>query len=498
MALQIERQSIETQERVGEGFDQVLVRVEALVPGAGREAIEPLLADAELFIQNVDLQTDRLVIEGSVECQAAYRQGEETSLRALSGQTTLNHVMEIPDARAGMLGRVQGEVTHVDARYENGHMVFQVSCDLRGRVSRLEKREVITEVGGAEGLQTNYAEIESFRLAAESSEMALLTQEVSLPAALDARTALMDRTAVEIDSAEADLGGVRVKGRLLAETLVASGVEGRPAVLVRYPMPFDQLVELPEWLSGSVIPEAAVRSVKSRVESGEGGELRLVCEAGVRVGVLANTSDKTRALTDAYATRGSEVKVENEEMELCAGVADMRISQTIRGTLLIGENAPGVGTVIAALARPVVGQWREENGAGRVEGVMEVCVLYMPGGSDAPAATQAELPFEVAVPQALNEGSVVRVQTLSAEVNALMSDRLELKAQVCVSCETRRSAVVRIVGEMEEGGPVSRRPGIAICWPEGEDTRWSLGRRYAIPAESVPELTPGKPVVLGI
>ena len=57
-------QTFEAERLVGARSAQALVRAEALVPGAGRDAIEPLLADAGLFIGEVDVQADRVVLEG--------------------------------------------------------------------------------------------------------------------------------------------------------------------------------------------------------------------------------------------------------------------------------------------------------------------------------------------------------------------------------------------------------------------------------------------------
>ena len=165
MALEINRQTLEVENLIGARTAQVLVRAEALVPGAGRDAIEPLLADATLTIETADLQSDRIVLEGSVQCQAAYRQGEESVVKALAARTSLNHVLEIPGAQPGMLARVRGEVTHVDAAYENGHMIFQVTCNLTAQALRLSPAEVITSVEGADGLQTRFRELQSVKLA---------------------------------------------------------------------------------------------------------------------------------------------------------------------------------------------------------------------------------------------------------------------------------------------------------------------------------------------
>lgn len=499
MALQIDRQTLEAEQLIGARSAQTLVRAEALVPGAGRDAIEPLLADATLFIAETDVQADRVVLEGNVSCQAVYRQGEEVVVRALTAQTPMNTVLEIPGAQPGMLARVRGEVAHVDARYENGHMVFQATCDLTVQVLRLAPEEVIVGVSGQEGLQTAFQSLESVKLAAEASELALLRDAVALPAALDARTALMDWVAVEIEEVAPDLGGVRVKGKALVETLISSGVAGRPAALIRYPLALDQLVELPEWLTGNAFAEADVRAVRSQVEpAGEDGDMRLSCEAEIRVRVIANVTDRAEALTDVYATRASALEVDRKTLELCAAASQARVREVVRGTVLIGENAPGVGTVIAAQVHPSIGEWRAENGQGRIEGVIETRVMYMPGGSDLPASAEAELPFSLAVPQTLNDESLIDIQVLSAEANALMSDRLEMKLQLAVTCETRRRESVQIVENIEEDAPIQRRPGIVIRWPEAGETVWDIGKRYAVPVDSVGEVEAGKPVIVRV
>ena len=499
MALQTDRQTLEAENLIGAREAQALVRTEALVPGAGRDAIEPLLADASLYIEEVDVQADRVVIEAAVACQAVYRQGEESGLRALASRAALNHVIEIPGAQPGMLCRARGEAVHTEARYENGHMVFLVTCALSVQVSNLAPAQVITGIEDARNIQTAYRSLQSVKQAAEASELALLKEEVVLPAALDARTALMDWTAVELDEVAPDLGGVRVKGRVLVETLVSSGVAGRPAVLVRYPVALDQLVELPEWLSGNAFAEADVKDVSSRVEPpAEDGDMRLSCEIQLRVRVIANATDSVRALTDVYATRGRALEVEMESLRLCTAVERAKVSEVVRGTVLIGENAPGVGTVIAAQVHPTIGEWREEDGKGCVEGVIETRVLYIPGGSDLPASAEAELPFRITVPQRLNDLSSIDIQVISAEANALMSDRLEMKLQLSVTCETRWRETVEVVEGIEEGEPLVRRPGIVLIWPEAGESAWDLGKRHGVPAENIAEVHPGQPVVLKV
>lgn len=497
MALQVNRQTLEIENLIGVKYVQALVRAEALVPGAGREAIEPLMADATLFVGDTDLQTDRVVIEGMISCQGVYRQGEETTVRALAAQTTLNQAVDIPGTTAGMLARVCAEVEHVDVRYENGHMIFLITCGIKVLVMNLSPVDVIQSVSGVDGLQTVYRKLCSVKLAAEADEMALLKEKVALPAALDARTSLMDWAVADIEDVAPDLGGVRIKGKILVETLVSSGVTGRPAVLVRYPIAVDQLVEMPEWLTENVFVEVCVRSVRSQVEQAEGEEdAHLACEVEARFSITANAEDCTDALTDIYATCGRYLETKNGLLHLCTSAERVEINETVRGTVLIGENAPGVGTVIATRVHPVIGEWTNENGRGRIDGILEASVLYMPGGSDRVASAQSELPFSIVVPAYLTDDACVRMQVMSAESNALMSDRLEMKIQMNVSAEIRRRESFEIVDSIEEGPDIVKKPGIVVFWPETGEDAWAVGKRYGVETSAVSEVKPGSPVIL--
>ena len=264
-------------------------------------------------------------------------------------------------------------------------------------------------------------------------------------------------------------------------------------------MEFSQLVELPEWLTENVFADACIRSIRTQVEQAEGEEdAKLNCEVEVQINVAANATDCSDALKDIYATEGNSLEVQQGNLTLCTAAERIRLSDTVRGTVLIGENAPGVGTVIATRVHPVIGEWSNENGRGRIDGILEASVLYMPGGSDLMASAQSELPFSLNVPMALNDDSCISIQVTSAEANALMSDRLEMKIQLNIICETRRRETYEIVESVEEGEAIQRRPGIVIFWPEASEDAWAIGKRYGIPAENIAAVEAGKPVVLKI
>ena len=498
MAISVLKQALEIEELVGSRQGQALLRAEAIVPGAGRDAIETLMSEADLVIGQVDVQEGRVVLEGTAHCQAVYRQGGEASLRSLTAQAQLNHAFELPGAAGDMPCRVAGEVEHVEAKYENGHMVFLVSVGLKLQVWKLTPAEIVTGVEGSPALETESETVRSVRLAAESDVDTLLSETVSLPAALDAQTALMSWGTVVVEGVEPDLGGVRVRGKLNVEALVASGVAGRPVALIKVPLAFERLVEMPDWLVENVYATARLQRLETRVETGEEddeADVDMRIEAEVNVSVKAVTASEAAALTDAYATRGPSVQIEMQEITPCVSIERTQASEAFRGTLLLPENAPGAGTVLAVRVRPVVGGWGVDAGRTTIDGVLEATVLYMPGGSDRVASAQSEMPFSLQVQGELDDSSWVTVEALSAEANALMSDRLELRCLLNVAAETRVTKEYRLLSGAQEGEDVKKRPGIVLFWPGGDDDIWSIGKRYNVSVEDVRAMNGGTDVI---
>lgn len=500
MALKVLKKEIETERAVGYRYLQVLARAETLVPGAGREAIDVLLWDANAAVIRSDVQNDRVVMDGTVNCQAVYRMGDETSLRALSAKAQISQVTDIPGAEGGMLSRVQAVVESVEARYENGHMVFQVGLGLHVRVMALENIEAVETLESDSEIRTRTQQLCLAKLAAEANETAVITGRVELPRSLDARTTLMDWGSVIIDSAEPDLGGVRVKGKAVVETLISSGIANMPAVAVKYPIEFDKLIELPEWLAQEAGVSASLRSIRTQVEqAAENSDGMLIIQADVYFDIAANLSQCSEILKDAYALNGSRLDLIREKMNICTEVIRTETPDTVRGTVMLPEGAENVGSIIAVRVLPNVAETITQNGKSRISGLFDVNVLYMTAGSDHPASAQASLEFGIDISQALNDDSMIAVRISSAEAGALMSDRLDLKIGVSVLAETRKQGQTEIIRDVQEGDTVEKRSGYVICWPEADDEPWTVAKRYQVAPESIEdEISAGKPVVLRV
>ena len=218
-------------------------------------------------------------------------------------------------------------------------------------------------------------------------------------------------------------------------------------------------------------------------------------EAEVHISVNAVTASEAAALTDAYATRGPSIEIATQVLAPCVAIERVQASEAFHGTLLLPEDAPGAGTVLAVRVRPVVGGWGVDAGRTNIEGVLEATVLYMPGGSDRVASAQSEMPFSVSVQGEMDDSSWVTAEAVSAEANALMSDRLELRCLLNVRAETRVTRDYQLLSGAQEGEDVKKRPGVVLFWPGRDDDIWSIGKRYNVSIEDVRAMNGGTDII---
>ena len=163
MDVNLTRQTLEAEKTLGAEEAQVLLRAETLVSGAGREEVEILMSDAAAVLDTVDVQAGRVLVEGKVKCEAAYRLGSENVVRALNAETALNHAFDMKDVAAGGIVRARVHVDDVRARYENGHMLFDVSVTVNAQAAQLNSVEALTGIEDAPDIEAKYEDIVSVK-----------------------------------------------------------------------------------------------------------------------------------------------------------------------------------------------------------------------------------------------------------------------------------------------------------------------------------------------
>lgn len=503
MALEMKKQTVETEVLISRRSTQLSLQADAMVSGAGRDAAETLMEEASVRITGTTVQDGRMSVEGVVVCQAAYRQRESEVVRAVEARAALQHVFEDDAIRAGMNGNVKAAVVHVEAGFLNGRILFRITVELKAQVWGVETTEVITQAEGIDGIEMLTEEVESVRCGAEAVAHTSLSETLMLPRELETQSTLMDFASTTVEKAERDLGGVRVTGHVNAEVLIAGEAAGRPLSMVKYAMPFSVLVEMPEWLTEHVYAWAAVESIRSSLVDAPEGGVNLMLECELNVWVRALQMQKIICLTDAYGTGETDLTVAQMHLKHTCRIQEAVMNESYRGTLLLPSAMPPAGAVLAARARASVTGTARENNADMLEGVLEICVIYMPVGGETPVSVRDELPFRVRSTKEVPDGVEIGVCVSMCEASALMNDRLDVRCALQFTVSERQEATVPVASDVQAQAVSRGKPGIVLVWPGKGDTQWSIGRRYRIPVQRVADacggdVCAGKAMVLRI
>ena len=502
MSVSVSRQTLQVESLCGEATAQLPVRAEALLSGAGRENVEVLMEDACAQVGRVEAQSDRAVVTGLVQCQAVCVQGQEGTLRAAAAQAPFEQILEIPGAKSGMRAEAQACVLHVEAAWEAGRIVFSVTVEVWARVRESAPVEAVDALSGDEPVEIR---TRTLRTAAESSPLSravVLRDSVSLPAELSARMPLMYWARPEISACVRDLGGVRVSGDAAVEAMVLSGVESRPVAVIRYRLPFEELVEAPDGMEGECRAQAEVRGLDVTVEAdGEDSRLRIECSLLLTARVIG--AQEIQAVEDAYGTGAQDVELTRQQVTLEQGERLIRGEESFRGTVLLPEGAPAVGTALCAHALPVLGGVRVQGEGSLAEGILEITALYLATGSGRVCSVRTEQPFQLALPGKVGEESRVTVSASGEEAAALMSDRLQFSCRLSGEARQREAVEARVVTGAQETDAPPRRKGIGIVYPQPGERLWDVARRHRVPVArlkewngNTQEAQTGKPLIV--
>ncbi|MBQ5769928.1 MAG: DUF3794 domain-containing protein [Clostridia bacterium] len=400
-----------------------------------------------------------------------------------------------------MRGATDVRVDDVSARYENGHMIFDIALGVSTLVSSLVPVEVLTDAD-RKGLEVKKEEITSVKTAAENSAVVVVSDKTVLPASLDARYAIMEWATVSDLNHTPEPGGIRVTGSVLVEALVSGGIASRPVALIKYALPVEKFLEMPEWLIKDVTLGADVLGVSTEVDSVmDGGDSTLRMEAEIELRAQASYTDRVNAVTDVFSTTDEGVQTEETAFEVISSKSIIDVKEPFRSSVLVPEGAGAVGTVCAVKTRSSVGDVRTEDGKSTISGVVNAQVVYMSRSGEKLMSAKSDLPFEITVAAPLSENSRVRVEALSAEGSALMSDRIEVKCVLNVKADKIEREEKRAVLKIAEGGEDRKSRGCVIVWPDARDDAWSVAKRYRVPLTDVENasengVSAGKPIVL--
>lgn len=489
MELQIMRENIAVERLVGEAIEQTVVDGEVALPGGIRDEAHILHTGARLALDDVQLQQDRMTLDGTVVFQVLYTQGDD-ALRALEATSAFTHQLPLPGADVHMRAQTTGQVLEASAQATGGRLLLHAALSLGGRALESTPVAVVTGVHGVDGLQVKPATLTLMQHGGAATASALLREEFDLPASLGIQETLYARARPIVRQISGGEGRTMVEGDMNLDVYHASALPDKPLVVTRHTIPFEQSVEIGSTEGEEFQPRVTLKDVAvSSIDAGEGARL-LRTETVINVEGLVSNQLTLDTLADLYTLSGDMVTLEREPLTILSSETVSQTTQSDKLIFELPEGAQPVRSVLAAFIQPVLAQSQPLGDRQRVEGLLHASVVYLPFGGEAPVSVSQDVPFQALFQGALPDGAWVTLDAQEVDAAALTADRVELQYKLCMDADAcMMDAAVLPTGAQAVAAPAARS-GITLVYPQPGESLWDLARRYRVTSESIQSVNP--------
>ncbi|MDR2506345.1 MAG: DUF3794 domain-containing protein [Oscillospiraceae bacterium] len=500
--MEIQRDNVKVERLISEANEQTVVDGEVALPGGIRDEAHILHTEARLSLEDAEVLTDRIQLNGNVVFQILYTQGDNRP-RALEASSAFTHQISLPGIDAHSRVQTFGQVLEARSQAVSGRLLLHAALSLAARA--LERTEIsyITGIDSVTTLETKTEEGYLMQHVGEAAVTHLLREEFDLPATLSIQETLYARAYPYVKNVSAVGGRAAVQGELSIDAYHASQLQDKPLVVTRHSMPFDISLEVGASDGEDVEVRVALKDIAvSSVDAGEGARL-LRAEGLIGVTGIASVTSHITTLSDAYTLSGDDVTLVKESITILSNEVASQSVQSGKIVIELPEGTPPVRSVLAAFIEPTVADSHALGERERIAGVLNVTVVYLPFGGDAPVSAAVSTPFEALFQGALPDGSWIKIESQEIDASAITSDRVELTYRLCMDADAYELTTSELPVDAQPKAVAASRDGIVVVYPSKGESLWDIAHKYRVTQDSISQVNPnmksvtaGKPVLV--
>ena len=475
---------------LGDSIRQAVVEGEVALPGGLREETAILSSQAMAVVDKVAVQSGRADVDGKVIFHVLYTQGDPTRINTLEAAADFSQTIELPLARPGMNVPVSLTVEHVEASAQGGRLKLMAILKL---CARLFSEEPLRMVGGlrpTDGLMQKTETLQTCRTVALGQQDVLVRDECELGEVLQITDTLYATATASVQDVMGGEERVTISGVIDLEVYHLSAMPSRPLVITRHSIPFEETLPLSGEEGDLLTADAVIRDVAVLSQDGQ-EEGQRTLRAEVLVGLSAQMTKRREVclLLDAYTTSGELLCPHMQPTRRVLAQRQVHTAESGKMTLLL-DGEPPARTPLAAHLRPIVTDVSKTGGKLTVEGMMEVCLLYMTDDTAAPQSYCTEEPFRASFACDLCQTEALTLQTTGVEVSCVTSDRVEIKYILHLSCYDVALGEEPFVTDLSHQPAPADDSGILIYFSQPGESVWDIAKRYRVSCDSLRAMNP--------
>lgn len=461
--IELIKKEIHMNRQRGTAVSQLTLDDDFIVPDALDDAVQILLSDGEVQIENSRIQGEKVLIRGKLVFRVLYRR-ESGGLQAMGGEIPFEETVNVPELSERDYTQIVWNIEDL-----NITMIHSRKLSAKAVLTLAVRRKDIYRVREEVSVSANKPNIET-----------ILWQEMRL----------RDVSVRPLD------GKLHLDGELSVFLIYSGEGEHTPVQWLEESIPFSGEVELSEAVE-EMIPAVGVRILHAEADKkpDSDGEMREVeVEAVLELDIRLYKEESVELLSDLYST-GCEVVSEQGEVcfdrLLTRNSCKMRVggSVSFQKPEQILQICHSSGIVRLDESRP------SENGLA-IEGVLEVSLLYLTDDDAAPVGAISEvLPFSGTVEaEGIREDCVWQLNLGLEQLGAVMlgGGEAEVKAQLTVELlvfqPMQEEVVTSVQTQPFDLKRWEQQPGIVGYIVQPGDSLWKIAKKFHTTVDQVREM----------
>lgn len=486
MELKLTRDTLRFERYAGRSEEQVTIEGEATLPGSMRDAVTVLSVQAQAYLTGAQAGNGEAGVRGRACFQVLYTQGDLTRVRVLETSCDFTHTLPMAGATANMRLDPEVYVQETEGMAGSGRMTLRALLLVTLDAFETAEREVVTD---AQEDGTNNLLCQKQRTAVCMREMVgeektLVREEFDLPGKLGVGDVLSASATAGPCELAGGNGRIGVSGRMEVRVLHRPAEAGNALVTTVHELPFELNMDARMDEGSQMQATAEVIDVMAdSIENEKSRTLRV--EAQVRIRLVRCRQEEIEVVSDLYSLKGPVLEPVTEILSVHTDERHLHARESTRIQAVLPQDAPPIGTLLAAFARPTI---TAASPAGRrldTEGIMQITLIYLPQDSDIPCAVHTREPFAMTFPVEAQEGVHAQAYTIETMIGPTTSDRAELRCVLGLHALWHGVKQIQAVSDVSQKPEQKMEHGFVMVWPAAGESRWETARRLRVREESL-------------
>lgn len=511
---ELKKQMIHMNRQKKAAVSQITLDDDFIVPDSMDDVSQILMNRGEIQIESARPQGERMQIRGRLLFYLLYRK-EGGGLQSLGGEIPFEESVNVP----GLAERDDTQISWILEDLNTG-MIHSRKISVQAVVVLEVRAETLYDAEAAVDVETEDEKTEVLKRSMDVASIAVRrkdTYRIREDLSISGNKPNVEQilwTEMRLGSTAVRVldGMLHLEGDLLLFLIYAGEGEHTPVQWLEESIPFSGEVELPE-AEERMIPAVRMRILQSSAEMKPDydGEMReFAVDAVLDLDIRLYQEETIELLSDLYSTSCELITETGEacfERLLMKNTCKNKVNEQmkLKQKERILQICHSSGSVKLDEAVP-------EEGSLRLEGVLEISLLYLTDDDEEPIHAAKELiPFRFLVEtDGITEESVWQMNLGLEQLTAVMlgGDTVEVKAvitaDVLVLQPMRECVVIGVREEPLDVKKLQELPGIVGYVAQPEDTLWKIAKKFHTTVDNIKEtniltaeeITPGERLIL--